>query len=97
MPIHSHAEVTVRPVTRGAMPPLKSISPAPGKMCWTLFKTIAHSLKYFVLSENSSPPLVSQAGCGPGHSSHRQSWCANPCHSHVYQNESGFVRGLNLN
>jgi len=29
-------------------------------------KTIGHSLKLAPLSENSSPPLVSQAGYGPG-------------------------------
>jgi len=35
-------------------------------MCWTYFEAIGHSLKkYFPLSENSSPPLVSQAGYGP--------------------------------
>ena len=36
------------------------------------FKTIGHSLKILVPSENYSPPLVSQAGYGPvtntGHS-----------------------------
>jgi len=35
-------------------------------MFWTYFKAIGHSLKiFFTLSQNSSPPLVSQAGYGP--------------------------------
>jgi len=48
-----------RPITREREAP-------PGKICWTCFKAIGHSLKkIFTLSQNSSPPLVSQAGYGP--------------------------------
>ena len=50
----------------GEAPPRKIFTPL-GKMCWTYFKATGDSLKnIFLLSENSSPPLVSQAGYGPG-------------------------------
>jgi len=62
----------IRPVTRGEKPPNKIFRPSPWKNVlsivenyWTEFK------KYGPLSENSSsPPLVSQAGYGPGRHIH---------------------------
>jgi len=44
-----------RPVTRGAKPLLEKFSP-PGKMCWTYFKTIGHSLKYLSPFEKTFRP-----------------------------------------
>jgi len=52
-----------RPVTRGENPPRNIFSP--GKMCWTQFKNIGHSLNILGPSRKTPPLLVSQAGHGP--------------------------------
>ena len=69
---------------RGRIPPRNFFSP-PGKMCWTYFKTIGHSLKKCVpLSENSSlpwcPKLVTglPAATAIGH-----------CHTGALENNGG--------
>jgi len=51
-------DVLPRPVTRAAS--------SPWKTCWTLFKTIANSLKMWAPLRKLSAPLESQAGYGPG-------------------------------
>jgi len=52
-----------RPVTRGDFAPYKIYRPTWNNVLWAI--TIGHSLKNVGPSENSSPPVVSQAGYGP--------------------------------
>jgi len=57
--------ISPRPGTRDGEAPLQNLSPPPWKNVLKV-KTSGHSLKKCgPLSENSSPPLVSQAGYGP--------------------------------
>ena len=47
----------------GAKPPLEKLFVPNGKLCWTWFKIIGHSLKTLGPSQKTlRPPLVSQAG-----------------------------------
>jgi len=53
----------VRTQEGGEASPRKIFVPT-GKLCWTYFQTIGHSLKNCPLLESSSPPLVSQLVTG---------------------------------
>jgi len=47
--------------------PRKFVAPS-GKICWTYFESIEHSLENLGHSQKTlRPPLVSQAGYGPAH------------------------------
>jgi len=62
--------VCTKPVTRGEEPPHRKIFSPPGKMCWTWFKIIGHSLKNLGPSHETL--------CSLGVSSWLRAWPA-PC------------------
>jgi len=45
--------------------PLEKFLPPLEKMCWTQLETVGQISKVLGSSQNYSPLLVSQAGCGP--------------------------------
>jgi len=45
-----------RPVNRGGEATPRKIFASPGKMCWTYFETIGHSLKIFSPSQKTLRP-----------------------------------------
>jgi len=61
--IVSFVSLLRRPVSRGGEDPLQNISP-PLEKCVEHRSKLLDSLKNLGLSENSSPPLVAQAGYG---------------------------------